>query len=204
MSYATIEDLRSQLGASRSPEAERTYASKMLHPVPEASVVDRSAFILENCVGKRVLEFGASGPMHEAIVNAAADVFGVDRAESSGVVAFNLDDVSQPDLPMYEADVIVCGELLEHLSNPGWFLTRLKKQYGDLPTIFTVPNAFSAAAHGHITRGVENVNVDHVAWYSFRTLKTLLERHGYGGYRFAWYGGKPLLAEGIVVLCEAT
>lgn len=206
MSYATIDDLLSQLGARpQAAGAERAYADKMLHAIPAATVVDRAGFILEHCTGKRVLEFGASGPMHEAIVKVATSYVGVDRVDSVCVIGFDLDDVSQSTLPVCEQDfdVIICGEVLEHLSNPGWFLTRLKRQYPRVPTIITVPNAFSAAAHTHMLRGTENVNRDHCCWYSFRTLKTLLERHGYGGYRFAWYGGQPLTAEGIVVLCEA-
>lgn len=203
MSYATIDDLRSQLGARPKAPGEQSYADKMLHPIPSAIVVDRAAFILEHCAGKRVLEFGASGPMHAAIVKTAFKVVGVDRVDGDGVIGFDLDDVSQTTLPAYGADVIVCGEVLEHLSNPGWFLTRLKRQYAGVPTIITVPNAYSHAGHAHMTKGIENVNRDHVAWYSFRTLKTLLERHGYGGYQFAWYGGQPLTAEGLVVLCEA-
>lgn len=211
MSYATIDDLRSQLGTRpKAPGAEQAYADKMLHRVPDAPVVDRSAFILEHCTGKRVLEFGASGPMHEAMVKVAAQCYGIDRSDGPGVLGFDLDavrlngDMALVDLPQYaDIDVIVCGEVLEHLSNPGWFLERLHRQYPKTPTIITVPNAYSHAGHVHMGKGVENVNADHCSWYSFRTLRTLLERYGYAGYRFAWYGGQPLTAEGIVVFCEA-
>lgn len=201
--YATIDDLRSQLGARRSAESQIAYAAKMLHPIPDAPVVDREAFILDHCTGKRVLEVGASGPMHAAIVQVAATVFGVDRVAGDGVTGFDLDDVSCQTLPGdgWAPDVIVCGELLEHLSNPGWFLTRLRRQFGDTRTIITVPNAYSTNGRASIATGVENVNVDHVAWYSFRTLKTLLGRAGYTDFSFAWYRGHPLTAEGIVVLC---
>ncbi len=202
VSYATIDDLRSQLGASHSPEAQQRYADKMLHPIPDASVVDRVAFILEYCAGKRVLEVGASGTLHDQIMGVATMTYGIDRKDGPCVEAFDLDDVSQSTLPAHDVDLVVCGEVLEHLSNPGWFLTRLKRQYGATPTIFTVPNAFSAAAQQHMKRGVENCNRDHCCWFSFRTIKTLLERHGYGGYRFAWYGGQPLTAEGMVIYCE--
>jgi hypothetical protein len=206
VSYATIADLRSQLGAGpKAKEHSAAYAEKMLHQIPDAPVVDREAFILEHCKGKRVLEFGATGHLHELIVEAAALAYGVDRDDADGVIGFDLDDVSKADLPgsHISPEVIVCGEVLEHLSNPGWFLTRLKKQYGGVPTIITVPNAFTDIARGHLAKGVENVNRDHVAWYSFRTLKTLLARAGYTDFSFAWYHGKPIFAEGIVILCEA-
>lgn len=214
--YASIDDLRSQLGARPKTAESAAYAERMLHQIPDAPVVDREQFILEHCTGKRVLEFGASGPLHEAIVNVASFAFGVDRqpneiAEQATsctdsphgiVVGFDLDDVTKSGLPGLAPDVIVCGEVIEHLSNPGWFLTRLRKQFAGVPTIITVPNAFCAAGKGHMARGIENVNVDHVAWYSFRTLKTLLGRAGYTDFSFAWYRGQPLTAEGLVVLCE--
>ncbi len=225
MSYATIDDLRSQLGSHRSPASDKRYADKMLHPIPDAPVVDRVAFILEYCKGKRVLEFGASGSLHLKIREAASQYWGVDREHGQGgwelshVVGFDLDDIAQSGLPsghftiddeihptaldeLVAPQIIICGEVLEHLSNPGWFLTRLHRQYSTVPTIFTVPNCFSAQAKHHMAKGIENVNVDHVAWYSFRTIKTLLERYGYSGYRFAWYGGAPLTAEGMVIYCE--
>lgn len=202
--FATIEDLRSQLGSRTPAPSSVAYAEKMLHRIPAAPVVDRAAFILEHCRGKYVLEFGASGPMHDAIVKVARSVCGVDREDGASVIGFDLDDVSVPTLPgeNHLVDVIVCGEVIEHLSNPGWFLTRLRRQYAGVPTIITVPNAFSAAAASHLARAVENVNRDHVAWYSYRTLLTLLERHGYTKNVFAWYNGQPHTAEGLIVVTE--
>jgi 2-polyprenyl-3-methyl-5-hydroxy-6-metoxy-1,4-benzoquinol methylase len=204
VSYATIDDLRSQLGKAPAAPSSQAYASKMLHRVPKADVVDREQFILEHCKGRRVLEFGASGPMHEAIVTVAERSIGVDREDGSGVIGFDLDDVAMQTLPSptdWTPNVIVCGEVLEHLSNPGWFLTRLRRQFGDTTTIITVPNAFSTIGQKRLSEGIENVNIDHVAWYSFRTLKTLLGRAGYSDFSFAWYRGAPLTAEGLVVLC---
>jgi len=222
MPYASIDDLRSQLGARLQTPSTAAYAEKMLHQIPEAAVVDREQFILEHCTGKRVLEFGASGPLHNAILKVAARVYGVDRVPGDHVIAFDLDDVTMQCLPpttdghdpytfdhvpypeTIEFDVVVCGEILEHLANPGWFLTRLHKQFSSVPTIITVPNAFSDVARKHLANGTENVNRDHVCWYSFRTLKTLLGRAGYSDFSFAWYKGEPLTAEGLVVLCNAT
>jgi hypothetical protein len=207
VTYATIDDLRSQLGAP--PMKSQAYTEKMLHPLPDAKAVDRAAFLLERCTGKRVLEFGASGPMHDALVKVAS-VVGIDResvfsADGRGlVIGFDLDDVSQqtfPDVPI-APEVIVCGEVLEHLGNPGWCLTRLKRQYAGVPVILTVPNAFTTVGRHHLQRGIENVNIDHVAWYSPRTLKTLLERHGFEIHEFYYYGGVGHAAEGLVVVAS--
>jgi 2-polyprenyl-3-methyl-5-hydroxy-6-metoxy-1,4-benzoquinol methylase len=210
VSYASIEDLRSQLGAppSRTPE----YIAKMLHPMPTADVVDRAAFILERVKGKRVLEFGASGPMQEAIVRVADQYLGVDR-ESRGinVVAFDLDNTENRYVPQprdafklnhWLVEIIVCGEVIEHLCNPGWFLARIKQQYPDVPMILSTPNAFSKVARQHAEQGTENVNIDHVAWYSPRTLLTLLTRAGFTVAEWHWYNGQPGTAEGLIVVTE--
>jgi 2-polyprenyl-3-methyl-5-hydroxy-6-metoxy-1,4-benzoquinol methylase len=210
MSYATIDDLRSQLGGA-SQQAKSDYDAKMMHPLPPATSVDRTVFLLKHVAGKRVLEFGASGPMHDAIVKAAEQVMGVDREDGPGVVGFDLDDVSQQSLPkevfrgldvVIKPDIIICGEVLEHLSNPGWFLTRLKREFEGVPVIITVPNAFAAAAAKWIAKGIENVNQDHVAWYSPKTLSVLLQRAGYAVGGLFWYGGNGPTAEGLIVVTE--
>lgn len=200
MSYATLDDLRSQLGGG--PVRSAAYTEKMLHPLPPCKAVDRVKFILQHAAGKRVLEFGASGPLHDALVLAAAHVVGVDRAEAPGVIGFDLDDVSRETLPYAHAEIIVCGEVLEHLGNPLHFLRRLHAQYARVPVILTVPNAFSAIAARWIRKGTENVNRDHVAWYSPKTLSVLLERAGYGVGDLYFYGGDDATAEGLLVVTE--
>ena len=47
-------------------------------------------------------------------------------------------------------------------------------------------------------KGVENVNIAHTMWFSWRTLKTLVERYNYDIKEWAWYHGDPLFAEGLV------
>lgn len=200
MSYATIDALRAELGGKkpRSPE----WQAKMLHPIPPAQAVDRLVFVLKHVAGKRVLEFGATGVLHDGIVKAAASVVGVDRQDGPGVIGFDLDDVSQQGLPAADPQVIVCGELLEHLSNPGWFLSRLRRSYPGVPVIVTVPNAFAEAVRQYVVRGIECVNPDHVAWYSPKTLSVLLQRAGYTVGGLFWYGGTGPTAEGLIVVTE--
>lgn len=210
MSFATIDDLRSQLGGSDRLTPE--YRAKMLHPFPKAETVKRNDFIVAQCKGKHVLEFGASGKLHDQIVAVSAWVAGVDREDGPGIVGIDLDDVQLIDLPVarrwtgerwYDPDLIVCGEVLEHLSNPGWFLTRLKRQWPGVPVIISVPNAFSCIQSKWIPQGYENVNRDHVAWYSPKTLSVLLERVGYVSGGLFYYNGDGPTAEGLIVVTEA-
>lgn len=199
MSYASIDDLRSHLGVS---PARQAYADKMLHPFPDGLVVKRNDFIVERCTGKRVMDFGASGLLHTKIQAVASEYMGVDREASPGVIAFDLDEVGQNTLPWStDAEVAVCGEVLEHLTNPGWFLHRLRL-YSRVPTIITVPNALGEAFYQHRKRGLENVNIDHVAWYSPRTLKTLLDRYAFTIREFAYYNGSGPDAEGLIAVVD--
>lgn len=205
MSFATIDDLRSQLGTPAASALSPEYVAKMLHDLPPGAVVDRRVFLLQKVAGQRVLEFGASGPMHDAIVKAARHVVGVDRETSAGVIGFDLDFIGYGDeLPGAGShpEIIVCGEILEHLSNPGWFLARLKRQYAGIQVVITVPNAFSDVARQHLKKGRENVNIDHVAWYSPRTLRTLVERYGFSIREFAYYNGDGPTAEGLIAVVE--
>lgn len=210
--FASIDDLRSQLGRPPSPHQDPVYVAKMLHALPHGDTVDREAFIVERCRGKRVLEFGASGRLHDKIRAASKASVGFDRVASEGVLAIDLDDVGVASFPVTAYnhvddlavpwDVIVCGEVIEHLSNPGWFLARVQRQYAGVPVIVSVPNAFSGVAATWIRKGYENVNRDHVAWYSPKTLSVLLERAGFMGAEFHWYGGEGPTAEGFVVVTE--
>lgn len=212
--YATIDDLRSQLGAGQAITPE--YRAKQLHELPKAETVDRNKFILDHCKGKRVLEFGASGPLHDAITEAATYCHGVDRQDNAlaagrggylphgSVEGFDLDDVGHEYVPGLGQvfDVIVCGEVLEHLSNPGWFLTRLKRQFAGVPVIITVPNAYAEGSRKWLAQGIENVNKDHVAFYSPKTLSVLLVRAGFTVGGLFYYNGTGPTAEGLVVVTE--
>lgn len=204
---ATLDELRNSLGG-RSP----AYDAKMMHRVPDAPVVDRAAFILEKCKGKVVLDIGASGPMHAAIVQVAAKCYGIDKPahgkresyeehDGGETWLFNIDDTTCHIPRRDDVDVIVCGEVLEHLTNPGYLLTRLRKQYA-CPLIVSVPNAFSDIARHHMERGVENCNIEHTCWYSFHTLSELLCRSGYEIAERCWYNGRPRFAEGMIVLAS--
>ena len=182
---------------SRYPHKTPEYVDAMLHEVPKAPVVVREEYILQQCKDKRVVNFGsASGALHEAIVAVAARAIGVDKNEPCDVTMdFEKTPHIKPAVPSGN-DLLVCGEVLEHLSNPGRFLEALREF--SLPVIITVPNAFSEAGRQNMLHGIENVNLDHVAFYSYWTLKGLVERHGFKIDEFLYYNGKPCTAEGLI------
>lgn len=207
MTALRLEEFRQMI---LDPDIE--YRAKQCHPVPVTKSVVRETFLLERAQGRVVLDIGASGKMHEAICNVAARCYGIDKPsigwsdvagpERNGDdFGIDLDDyhAELPDLPGVE--LIICGEVIEHLSNPGWFLDRLRKYR--CPVIVTVPNAFGDSGRRWMERGTENVNPEHVAYYSFHTLKELVTRHGFEVIEHYWYKGRPRFAEGLIFVMKA-
>lgn len=171
------------------------YAKKMFHKIPDTESVDRVRWLILRLSQKRVLHIGCNGPLHEKL-KLTADIDGVDK---EGSPDFRL-DIERDRLPRKQYDYILCGEILEHLSNPGRFLDKLKEY--NCPIIITVPNAFCTSGYTWVKKEIENVNLEHVAYYSYNTLKTLVERHGYTVREFYWHKGPPLVAEGIIFVVE--
>jgi len=195
MTHATIDSVLQELTSmgSLSPE----YFYKMIHRIPQAKVVERIPFILERVKDQVVLDIGCDSPVSPAIRASAKGYFGIDKSPGDW---WQMDlDVHPPPLEG-SVTLIVCGEVLEHLSSPGFFLRNLRAFYPDRTVIFTVPNAFAAASYRSVQRGIECVNKDHVSYYSWWTLTNLLTRHGYRIEEWYWYNGAPLTAEGLVMV----
>ena len=150
--------------------------------------------ILKYVKGKKVLDLGcvqhssekanAEDWLHKILAKHASYILGVDILEDEvkklrdmgyNVVAA---DVEKMDLPEKDFDVIVAGELIEHLSNPGLFLENCRKHLRDGGLlIITTPNPFCFL---FVRKSIVNnlkINPEHVAWYDEITLKQLLERY---------------------------
>lgn len=194
VTYKTVAALRDSI-VSRGPGAE--WNAKMLHKVPEMEVVkDRAAFLVERATGKVVVDIGCTGDISKKIRAAAKGYYGVDKEAGDGVVAVDIDH--RPDkVPVYEdAELVILSEVLEHLANPGYFLLALRKLYKGKDVIVSVPHAGAYAVKGDC----EVVHRDHVSWYSYTTLKTLLSRYGYTIKESYWYNGVPHKAEGLIMV----
>jgi len=179
------------------------YEARMIHLIPKSTVVDRLKFILNKCKDKKVLDIGsASNKVHDEIKKTAKKVIGIDINKNERVdFKVDLDHLHNGEmLPDVDIDMIVCGELIEHLANPGIFLEKLKKY--NSPVLITTPNAHGETGFLHVKNGKENVNIDHVAYYTWRTFKTLVERYGYEIKEFYWYNGKERISEGLIMMIE--
>jgi hypothetical protein len=178
-----------------------------------ARPVDRVAYIARACAGSRVLDLGAMDEtacqakrgrgtwLHEQISRTALCVDGFDN--SSLIPAEGLrtgptsiirrGDVTDPQRLIAALarppDIIVAGELIEHLEDPLQFLERLAAI--DVLTgktlILSTPNA-TALHNGLIGLAHrESTHHDHLCILSYKTLTTLCSRAGFASWDIVPY-----------------
>jgi methyltransferase family protein len=167
----------------------------------------REEIIVEMCRGRNVLHFGFTDApltrerigggnlLHTRIRAVANRTYGVDidepamaiYREITGDSRYSRLDIESDDAPVpaidESFDLIVFGETLEHLRNPGLALGRLRvlcAKYQDCVLCTTVPNAFSTVGFISASNGVELVHPEHYAYYSPVTLRNLLAAQGFG------------------------
>lgn len=208
----TLDDLQDDIQFMHKYNVTPEYYEKQMHRVPSFPVVDRVSYILDHSKNKRVLHLGcSSGYLHSHIAKVSKELTGWDIEPYPGTpignfVLLDLDEQINCCGFRGKFDLVVVAEILEHLGNPGNILKNLKNI--EAPLLITVPNAFSAVGRYHLSGGVENVHKQHTAWYSWRTLLTLIERYGYEAQDFAWYncpkGAQPHEAEGLIVLTSGS
>lgn len=193
--FADIASLRNSIVSGVSAD----YRAKMYQPVPEMPTIkDRAAYLVEKAKDKIVLDVGCTGPISQAIRKVAKAYYGVDKVAADGIEACDLE--LRPDrMPVHEdVEIIICAEILEHLGNPGYFLLALKKHYHGKEIYFTVPNAGAY----QVRDNCELVNAEHVCWYSYATIASLLKRYQFEIIASRWYNGEPYKAEGIIMVAK--
>lgn len=168
----------------------------LMHRLPRLRVVERQEYLVAKCAGKRVLHLGAidlcKGQMcglHRQLMRVTDGLIGIDidrdgieQAKSAGIHNIQYGDLEKlEELDIGDKfDVIAAGGVIEHLSNPGLFLEGIKKFFGPhTEMILTTPNAFSIHRFLLSLVRLEYVHPDHVCYYSYITLKRLLQRHGF-------------------------
>jgi len=177
-------------------------------------MVDRVTFIKNACVGKKVLHLGCTDYpftkeviknemlLHFELGKIAKELYGFDfdergikilsEAGVENLYLSNLEKLEEVDLDQ-TFDVIIAGEMIEHLSNPGLFLKGIQRfMNGSTNLLITTINAYCGMrmlTYGFRGRGGahEPVHPDHVAYYSYSTLKVLIERENLRVNRFAFY-----------------
>lgn len=206
------------------------------HALPPMRLVLREEYIVQQCSGKKVLHLGfvdsglteeriASGDwLHGRITEVAERAVGVDvdaegiedlrRSGVTDIVQGDIEHLDQMGLPS-DFDVVVAGEVLEHLLCPGAFLSSCRRFLeSSARLVVTVPNAFHYPNFENTVRGVEVVHPDHKYWFSYNTLLGLTKACGLDvievlGYvasqqEAARLASTPHLCNGLILVAAST
>lgn len=169
--------------------------------------------IVELCSKKTVLHLGfiehsdvyekkiqENNWLHNKIHNVASRLVGIDYLEKEIEILrkkFNYEcyygNVMELNkLKLNEKfDIIICGELIEHIENPGLMLDGIKQfMHENSILIITTPNPWSKIRIRLIRQNkLENtwLNQEHVSWYTYQTLKQLLSRKNFNEVCYGFY-----------------
>ena len=165
--------------------------------------VDRVDFIASIAHGKRVFDLGALDEtavdakqdtdnwLHARLCNVGEEVVGVDNstlvpegglqtASNGRIIKGDIFRLNEVVSAWWKPDIVVAGELLEHLPDTHAFLASLRNAEGlrGAKFVFSTPNA--CAWHNALIGifGRESMHRDHLQIYSYKTLRTLFERAG--------------------------
>lgn len=167
----------------------------------------REKIIVDLIRGKRVLDVGSLGQSDEyclwnIVAKYAGYAKGVDLPEGVSVLTETFDTRKEgchhgldrrivygnmETIDLGERfDVVVAGDVIEHVSNQGLFLDNIKKHLQpNAKLVLTTPNAKWPTV-------MFRPNITHALWHDIYTLKAILSRHGFSIECWRYYvGNKP-------------
>ena len=201
----------------------------------------RVEHLIDISKGKKVVHFGfADAPftkgridtkeiLHLKLKTVCSELVGIDYDEAAvndyvkatndtNAYSGNIYDLSAIDINLKDYEIILLGEIIEHLSNPGIALDEVCKHISDTARlVVSVPNGFGFWPFQGSLNNVELIHHDHVAWYSMYTLSNLLSKHGFDVVESSYYSffddsqfffsrlfrkSFPLLGDGLFVVCQ--
>ena len=205
------------------------------HSFPQlnGSAVLREQYILDLVRGRRVLHVGfldspftadkvrEGALLHARIGQCAASLFGIDVDEAALELYRSLTGDHRNAVMDFEGlrdgtigggfEVIVLGEVLEHLRNPGDALVGLRSLRETSPgavLCVTVPNALFAGSFLAGLRGEEIVHPEHYYYFSPATLSRLLTDCGFTDIEMRLYASPAtrrlpgLSKNGVIAVCR--
>jgi len=175
---------------------------------------NRVRYITKAVQGQVVLDLGALDEtayqtkldtefwLHGEIAKHAKEVIGIDSSallddHPNGITPFDNSVIFKGDVFELESiakerpdiNVIIAGELIEHLSDPLQFLRNIRQieQFRGKRLILTTPNATGLPNILLGMLGRESQHIDHVATSSYKTLNTLMKRAGFANWQLIPY-----------------
>ncbi len=184
----------------------------------ELGITDRIDVLKEIARGKNVIHVGRADHydaieqkhkegrwLHACLCNVAAQCIGIDVNQKAialiqdkiGIKNVFCIDIVKDELPreISEAkwNIVVLGEMLEHLVSPFHFLVELRKKFGGCSDklVVTVPNAFSLQNFRMVLKDAEIINSDHRFAFSPYTISKILVEAGFSPSHFYFCNYAP-------------
>ncbi|MCJ8211361.1 class I SAM-dependent methyltransferase [Mucilaginibacter sp. RS28] len=181
-------------------------------PVEKISVpktVSRIKYIKAACSGKNVLDLGcydetalikrdSTEYLFDEISSVSKLHIGVDNSpslpkeglilnEREKILFGDIYDLENLGIDFNSIDIIIAGELIEHLPDTLKFFLSLKKSFAGKRLICSTPNttSFSNILLSFFSR--ESAHQDHLQVYSYKTLNTLCQRSGFDSWQIVPY-----------------
>ncbi|MFN8037866.1 MAG: methyltransferase domain-containing protein [Acidimicrobiales bacterium] len=194
----------------------------MTHKLPKARLVDRIDYLRQQARGRRVVHVGfvdtgcrdmqdqAGTWLHGHLEEVATSLVGIDvnevgvkEAVEAGYEAYAVDCRDREAveaLGIEPAQIVIAGEVIEHLDDPGGFLEGLHNLVapGGM-LVVTTPNAYGLF-NVFASLGMREINhPDHVVMFTWRTLSNMAARHGWEAVETRMYVPSVKLGGGGIV-----
>lgn len=181
-----------------------TFSSSETFVFDDQTDLLRMDYLAQAVRGKRVVHVGCVDHLpllrekirtnqwlHQALCESAERCLGVD-VNATGIAALQelgwsdvtVGDITQPSTFLADDDawdLLVLGEILEHVDNPVDFLSSIRSGWNGRcdRMIITVPNAFGWSTLKGAVRSREEVNTDHRFWFTPFTAAKVATRAGW-------------------------
>lgn len=185
--------------------AGRKFSSDMSFSYNIKCSKTRVDMLAELCAGKRILHVGCCDHLpllqlkrerglwlHEVLTAVGVDCLGVDidstavdevtrKTGMNNIIVGDVTCVGLDRIDQGSWDIVVFGEIIEHIGNPVSFLRDFNDCYGEKVNyiVVTVPNARSLRSIANSLLGVERINTDHRFEFTPYTLMKVLYDAGY-------------------------
>lgn len=182
-----------------APIADITTFHQWSKTLPRRCLVDRDQFLLSLAAGKSVLHLGAADSpfhkdkaprgelLHQKLQSVASRLVGIDSdreavswlREHHEISNIRVADVCSGVGDVGTFDLVLCCDIIEHVSEPSALLKGVKSlMHPGSRLIVTTVNALSIKGALRALLGREAVHPEHVSYYSFATLSSLMLRDG--------------------------
>lgn len=199
----------------------------------KTKIYNRLDLLTELSLNKRVVHLGFADHidlietklarnewLHKRLMDVADQCIGLDLNEEAvtfvkekmginKVYTYNLIE-SPPfsEITDHVWDLMILGEIIEHIDNPVHFLQILKEKYGSYvrSLVITAPNAFRYKNSKAFLTREEYINSDHRYWFTPYTLAKIGIRAGWTPLRFEYADGtnypSRMLYKVFPIMCD--